>query len=179
MSLSYFVFTGLVLALLLKRDPISIIKNVSFKVPLLMIGCLFVQIGLELSALQFNKQFPIILYLTFLGMLCGLFFNRHIRGITWIFIGTSINSLALLTHKGLMPVSETAINLAGLQHLLNYNRDSRHQQMEDSLFWWLGDWIPFFAPIGENFILSPGDLIIGIGLILFCVRNSAKRSLQR
>lgn len=140
-----------------------------------MIGCLFVQIGLELIAIQYYRQFPIILFLTFIGMVYGLFRNRHIPGIPWILTGTITNIIALLTHKGLMPVSESAMNVAGLQHLLDYSQDSRHQAMEDSLFWWLGDWIPFLAPIGENFILSPGDVIIGIGLILFCVKNSTKR----
>ncbi len=173
--LSYFIFTGLILALLLNRNPISIIKNVHFKLPLLMISCLIVQIILELMALQFNMQIPIILFLSFLGMLLGLFSNRHISGVKWIFFGTSINVIALLTHRGLMPVSENVINMVGLQHLLDYS-DSRHQAMDNTLFWWLGDWIPFYAPIGENFILSPGDVIIGIGLILFCILNSAKRS---
>lgn len=174
--MSYFILTGLLVALLLNRNPISIIKNVHFKLPLLMISCLFVQIILELMALQFHMQFPIILILSFFGMLLGLFSNRHIPGVRWIFFGTSINVFALLTHRGLMPVSENMINMLELQHLLDYSGDSRHQGMENTLFWWLGDWIPFYAPIGENFILSPGDVIIGIGLILFCILNSAKRS---
>ncbi len=173
--MSYFVITGLILAIILNRNPISIVKNVQFKVPLLMIGCLFVQVGLEVIAVQTHNQFPIILYLTFLGMIVGLFKNRQIPGIPWILIGTSMNILALTTHRGLMPVSETAMNMAGLQHLLDYSQDSRHQGMEDSLFWWLGDWIPVLTPIGGNFILSPGDVIVGIGLILFCVKNSTKR----
>lgn len=85
-----------------------------------------------------------------------------------------MNTLALLLHGGLMPVSENVIKMVDLKDS-SFDTDSRHQLMEDTNFWWLGDWIPFFTPIGSNSVLSPGDLIVGIGLIVFIVRNSARR----
>jgi hypothetical protein len=136
-----------------------------------------IQIVLELIAINFpDKQVPIILFLTFLGMLLGLWYNRELGGIKWVITGLSINIIALITHGGLMPVSEKAMKVAGLQYLLDYTHDSRHQDMGESFFWWLGDWIPVIVPIGENFVLSPGDVMVGLGLILFCIYHSSKRS---
>jgi hypothetical protein len=173
----YFLIFGVIFSLFLKRNPITIIENVIFKVPLLLISCLVIQISLELLAVNYaDKKYPAILFLTFLGMLIGLYLNRHISGIKWIFIGLSINILALIIHGGLMPVSENALNMAGLQNLVDYSQDSRHQEMGDSFFWWLGDWIPLIIPFGKNFVLSPGDVVVGVGLILFCIHNSTKRS---
>jgi|GEM_PF-1204262 len=173
----YFVVIGLFLAILSKRNPLTIMENVQFRLPWLMIGCLFIQIGLELLVKNyFHRPFPVVLFLSFCGMIVGLYYNRHIKGLPWVLGGTVMNILALATHQGLMPVSETAVRMTGLEHLLDYNLDSRHQAMQDTLFWWLGDWIPVFTPIGSNFILSPGDVVVGIGLIIFCIFNSSKRS---
>jgi hypothetical protein len=173
----YFFIFGVILTLFLKRNPITIIPNVIFRVPLLLISCLVTQIGLELLAVNYtDKKYPAILFLTFLGMLIGLYLNRHISGIKWIFFGLSINILALITHGGLMPVSEKALKIADLGHLVDYSQDSRHQEMGDSFFWWLGDWIPLIIPFGKNFVISPGDFVVGVGLILFCINNSTKRS---
>lgn len=170
----YFILTGIVLALLLRRNPLAVLFNIDLKAPFLMIGSFLIQVVLEMIVVQTQQQYPLILSLTFLAMIVALFLNRHIFGVPLIFIGTFLNIVALLLHGGTMPVSESAIQLVGLENQ-NFNEDSRHQAMLPSVFWWLGDWIPFFTPIGTNYVLSIGDLLIGGGLIVFFVRNSEKK----
>lgn len=135
------------------------------------------QILLAFIASTKNLQYPIILELTFVVMLVSLYLNRHIYGIKWIFVGAFLNTAAIVLHNGLMPVSETAMKIAGLTDL-SFHSDSRHQSMEQSLFWWLGDWIPFLTPVGTNYVWSPGDLMVAIGILQFLVRNSRRGNLN-
>ncbi|MBA2870381.1 putative RDD family membrane protein YckC [Anoxybacillus calidus] len=167
----YFVLVGILISLFLKKNPLTIVA-VELKAPFVMIGCLLVQIVLAYLAIVKHLYYPIILDITFIIMLVCLFLNRHLPGVKWIFAGALLNTLALILHNGFMPVSETAMKIAKLD--VSFQGDSRHQSMEDSIFWWLGDWIPFFTPIGTNYVISLGDVFVGIGLILFIVRNSLK-----
>ncbi|WP_044748258.1 DUF5317 domain-containing protein [Bacillus alveayuensis] len=168
----YFIIIGIIITLFLKRNPLTIL-TIQLKAPLIMIGCLLVQVFLAYIAYSKNLYYPFILNITFIIMLFCLFLNRHLYGVKWIFIGALLNTLALMLHDGFMPVSETAMKIANLENF-SFKGDSRHRGMEESPFWWLGDWIPFFTPIGTNYVISLGDVFVGIGLILFIVRNSLK-----
>lgn len=167
----YFILTGIILALVRKKNPLTIL-TVELKAPFLMIGCFVVQAGLAYLALKKNLYYPVILNITFILMLVSLFLNRHLPGVKWVFVGALLNTLALILNNGFMPVSETAMKIADLD--ASFQGDSRHQSMEASPFWWLGDWIPVFTPVGTNYVMSVGDIFVGIGLILFIVRNSLK-----
>jgi len=167
----YFVLTGIVLALFRRRNPLTILM-VELKVPFLMIACLIIQLVLAYFALQKGLYYPVILNTTFVLMLLCLFLNRHLQGVKWIFLGTLLNTLALILHNGFMPVSETALKITGLEG--NFEGDSRHRSMGSTHFWWLGDWIPFITPVGTNYVMSLGDIFVGVGIILFIVRNSLK-----
>lgn len=172
----YFILAGIVLSLLLRRNPLTVLA-VPIKYPFLLIGILFVQVIIALIASIKHVQYPSILIITFVGMLVALFLNRHIYGIKLILIGTFFNTMALILHNGLMPVSERAMELAGLADL-SFHSDSRHQVMEQSLFWWLGDWIPLLSPVGTNYVWSPGDFMVALGILLFLVRNSKRGKLE-
>lgn len=167
----YFIIIGIVIALLLKRNPISILLHIKLRVPYLIIGSFLIQIILAVVAAKTHEQYPMILILTFAGIIASLFLNRHLTGVKWILAGTVLNMLALLLHGGMMPVSENAMRIAGLEDL-GFDSDSRHRLMETSLFWWLGDWIPLITPIGTNYVISLGDLVVGIGFIVLIVRTS-------
>ncbi|MFC4768041.1 DUF5317 domain-containing protein [Effusibacillus consociatus] len=172
--MTYVVLAGIVAAFLSKRNPMTIL-HIELKARYVMIGILGVQILLAIIAAKTNQQYPIILNITFLGILVCLFWNRHLSGIKWILGGASLNFLALLLHGGLMPVSAAAMKISGLDNA-GFDADSRHYLMEDTAFWWLGDWIPFLTPVGTNYVWSPGDVLVAIGIFVFLVRNSQKRS---
>lgn len=163
----FFIIIALLLTLTLKRNPIYLIQNIEFKWPYLILIGFGTQIALEFIALNTSEKFEIILTITFLCILIGLWVNRNIIGVKWIFAGALMNVIALLVHGGLMPVSEIAIQQTGQEHL-SFETDARHQPMNYSnSFWILGDWIPMI-----RYILSPGDVLVGIGIIRLIVKNA-------
>lgn len=170
----YFLLLGILVSYIVGRNPISVIQNVYFRFPFLFLLCFGVQVVLEVLVVQTQKQYPFILMLTFVGLLIGFYVNRRIQGIKWIMVGALLNFFALLFHGGLMPVSLRAMNWFGEAE--SWTTDSRHQLMEDTLFKWLGDWIPFMTPTGATEVLSPGDVLVGCGLIVFMIYNSSLRN---
>lgn len=108
----YFIITGIVIALLLKRNPISILFHIQLRVPYLIIGSFLIQIILAVVAAKTQQQYPVVLGLTFAGVIASLFLNRHLAGVKWILVGAALNLLALLLHGGIMPVSENAMRIA-------------------------------------------------------------------
>lgn len=165
----YFVVVGLIMVFILKRNPISLLTELTFRVPWLIIGCLLLQFLLAWLTAKNYWRSTLLLELTFVAMLIGLFYNRHYMGIKWMITGTALNLLALFLHNGLMPVSRKAMQIAQLS-ITDFSGDSRHQWMDTSDSWWFGDWIPLF-----KHVISPGDLFIGIGTIIFIVYYSRKR----
>lgn len=161
------------MAIVQRKNPLSVVSDVQFKVPYLLIGCLLFQILNSLiqpiGTVPFQSY---VLPFTFAGILLGLLLNFHIKGVKWIFLGTSLNFSSLLVHGGVMPVSATAMRIAKLE--LNFQFDPRHRVMTGSDIQWLGDWIPFFTPFGTNYVLSVGDILIGLGIVIFILMNSKK-----
>jgi hypothetical protein len=173
----YFIFFGILAALAAKRDPRSLIE-VRIKARSLLFACLLVQIVLAIVAATTSAKYPIILHATFIGAIVFLLMNVRLRGSRWIITGTVMNAAAMLVYGGMMPVARWALEFADMANLTEYS--SRHQLLEShaSPLSWLGDWIPFVTPLGPNFILSPGDILIGIGLIVFIFSYSRKMSFR-
>jgi hypothetical protein len=169
LKLKYFLLLAILFTLVKKRNPLTFIHNIEFQWPLLIIISFGVQIALAFITIETNNKLEWILVLTFLGIIIGLWKNKHLAGIKWMVAGALLNLSALLLHGGLMPVSEEALILTG-QTDPSFESDSRHQLMEDSMpYWILGDWIPVF-----RFVLSPGDFLVGIGMILLIYFHSSK-----
>jgi len=167
--LKYFLLLAFLITIVSKKNPLTFFKNVEFQWPLLIVLSFGTQIALAFFTIETAEKLETILILTFLGILIWLWINRSIAGLKWIFAGTLLNLLALLVHEGLMPVSEKALQQTG-QDRLSFATDSRHQSMTDSSFTWiLGDWIPVV-----KYVLSPGDLLVGMGIILLVLINSTK-----
>ena len=165
----YFVLFGLALALFSKHD-VRTIAAVRFRQPIFLLTGFAGQLLLAIGADFGWKNEPILLELSFIFVLYGLWANRRLPGLPLILGGALANFLALLVHGGLMPVSPTAMRLAGLSASVKaFAGSSRHQFMNPSILWWLGDWIPF-----PHFVLSPGDLLVGSGLVRFLYASSAK-----
>lgn len=167
--MKYFLLFAIMLTLLQKRNPLTFINNIKFQWPLVIIVSFGIQIGLAIITIETKEKLELILILTFLGMIIGLWKNRQIAGVKWIVVGALLNLMALLLHGGLMPVSESALVQTG-QEVDSFETDSRHQLMKNSMpFWLFGDWIPVV-----RYVLSPGDLLVGMGIILLITKNSSK-----
>ncbi len=67
-----------------------------------------------------------------------------------------------------MPVSLLAWHDAG--HTIEQLQDSRHVITSDGGTDWLGDWIPLF-----RYVMSLGDILAGVGMVMFIYRYSYKR----
>ncbi|EWG11558.1 DUF5317 domain-containing protein [Cytobacillus firmus] len=164
----YFLLSAFVITLLMKKNPLSFFRNIEFQWPLLIIACFGIQIALAFITIKTEEKLEMILILTFSGIIAGLWKNRSIPGIKWIFTGAILNLFALLLNGGLMPVSKTSMELTG-QADVSFDQDSRHQLMDEiTITSILGDWIPLI-----KYVLSPGDLLVGIGIVLLITLNSS------
>jgi hypothetical protein len=162
------LLAGIGIALLLKRD-LRTLLDLKFRWPWLLIGGFVVQIALWGMAAGQGFVPDWILELALLAVIVGLAANVQIRGILLVLVGAVLNFVAIATHGGVMPVSPTAWSLVHDSPLVP--GDSRHTVLAggDSL-WWLTDWIPVV-----RYIVSPGDVLVGTGLVLFILSNARKR----
>lgn len=163
----YFIFIGVVVAYLIGKSPLRCFDQIHFRYPLLIIGALFLQIVLFVIFRLNPVHNAYLLELTMLLLLLGLWMNRSLSGLKWITLGSMLNLVSLLVHKGRMPVMDKALEIAGIVYSTN---DARHQAMTGYSIWWLGDWIPLY-----KVVISIGDLLVGIGVVLFFIMNSPSR----
>lgn len=89
--------------------------------------------------------------------------NLHLRGLWWVAAGYAMNTLAILTHGGQMPVTAEALRRAGIERaiaILAKRGDGLHvlTTTKDPL-WWLGDILPL-----RHQVISIGDILIIIGV---------------
>jgi hypothetical protein len=163
----YFAALGLCFAVIRGKD-IRTLLQVHFDWPFLLIGSFLVQVLLWTMTVSGNPVPTWVFDVTLMGVLVGLWRNRGIPGMWTILIGTCLNFLAVATHGGFMPVSLSAWHESG--HTTVQLQDSRHVIASDGGTDWLGDWIPLF-----RYVLSPGDIVAGVGMVMFIHRNSCKR----
>jgi hypothetical protein len=163
----YFITTAILLTFLLQRNPARIHHVITIRWSILIVGCFGTQIALAFIALKSQQKYELILTLTFVGILVGLWINRSIVGIKWILWGAGVNIIALIVFAGAMPVSETAMEIVG-QNTTSFATDSRHQVLgANEPFWFLADWIPL-----QPYVLSLGDILVGVGFIRLLTANS-------
>jgi len=168
----YFIIVAFIITLYQKRNPFSFIRNISFEWPLVILLSFGTQIVLSIITMRTAEKFEWVFVLTFVGVIVGLLKNRKIPGVKWIAAGATLNLLALLLHGGTMPVWEKALQLTGQENVL-LDTDARHHLMNESNFWILGDWIPVI-----RYVLSPGDFLAGLGIILLIVLHSERRKIS-
>jgi hypothetical protein len=167
----YFIITGIILCFILKRNLLTIVNSfTAFRMPFLLIGTFAFEFFIYWLSNRTQRDYPILLELSFAVMIVGLWMNRHLPGIIFMCFGAVLNLLAIIIHGGLMPVSEKAMIMSGFNGSPLDADNPRHQLMNTSKFWWLGDWIPFF-----KHVISIGDVSVGLGFIRFLLGTTAKR----
>lgn len=167
----YFILAGILLCIILKRNLLTIVNSfTAFRMPYLLIGAFAFQIFIYWLSQITQRNYPILLELSFAVMIAGLWMNRHLPGIIFICFGAVFNLLAIIIYGGLMPVSEKAMMMSGFNGSSLDADNPRHQLMNTSHLWWLGDWIPFF-----KHAISIGDIFVGSGFIRFLLGTASKR----
>lgn len=167
----YFILAGIILCIILKRNLLTIVNSfTAFRMPYLLIGTFAFQIFIYWLSNRTQRNYPILLELSFAVMIIGLWMNKHLPGIIFICFGAAFNLLAIIIYGGLMPVSDKAMMMSGFNGPPLDTDNPRHQLMNTSHFWWLGDWIPFF-----KHAISIGDIFVGSGFIRFLLGTASKR----
>ncbi len=109
--------------------------------------------------------------------------NRHIPGMKLIFAGAALNLLVITVNGGFMPISESALRIAGMEEEMLHHQpkhdtedyilaNSRLSDGEAHLLF-LGDSIPVPKELPLSTIISIGDVILALGAsvaIITCMR---------
>ena len=109
--------------------------------------------------------------------------NRHIPGMKLIFAGAALNLLVIAANGGFMPISESALRIAGMEEAMLHHQsqhgdenyilaNSRLSEGEARLLF-LGDSIPVPEELPLSTIVSIGDVILAFGAsiaIVTCMR---------
>lgn len=117
---------------------------------------------------------PVIYVITYLVLLAGMWLNRHIYGMPYIGVGTILNFLAIVANGGRMPVSGPVLLRVGLGYTLELFQKGRvytHALIDEGTrLAFLGDVIPLPRPYPWPEALSPGDILIVVGIFLLVNR---------
>jgi uncharacterized protein DUF5317 len=92
--------------------------------------------------------------------------NRKNHFLLLMGIGFLLNAIPIFLNGGAMPVSSEAVKAAGLTE--NVTKEGLYTLInENTRMWFLGDVIPL--TFLRNFAISIGDIVAGIGLMLFVI----------
>jgi hypothetical protein len=143
---------------------------------LLPIICLAIQAWLVSGggSIEENEALRRTLFpLTYAGLLAFVWFNRWSAAIIVIGIGLAMNFIVIIANGGLMPITPEAIAESGLHEKaeravlgdpLVHSKDVVLLK-EDTRLWPLSDIIVIENPSNLR-IFSPGDVVIGFGLLI-------------
>ncbi|MEW6524503.1 MAG: DUF5317 domain-containing protein [Bacillota bacterium] len=111
---------------------------------------------------------------SYAGLLGFLALNWTRPGVAYLAAGTLANATVIAANGGAMPVSERALQGAGLHHVLAALQDGPAQNSvllgPTSRLAVLGDvfWLPVWLPVANVF--SAGDVLIAAGVFVLCHR---------
>ena len=139
-----------ILAVLLQRMPFSLSDPSSF--------------------VELKKALLVISYVLLVWVLSR---NLHLWSIRLLFVGSLLNFAAIVANGGFMPVSPEARLQAGMTDLGQAALGMVLPEgtgvllaVDQTNLWFLSDIIPVSAVGG---VFSPGDVVIGVGLLIFLV----------
>ena len=163
------VALGLLLALVLGGNP-SRLAEVRFRFSGAVAASLLIQIVL-FSELGRGIDRPVrsALHLASYGLLAAFALaNLRVRALLPVFLGMTLNGLAIAANGGSMPLSKAAAHAAGIP-----TADSgTNVSVNAHQLWFLGDVFALPAQLPLANVFSVGDLLIGLGMIAFIIFSS-------
>jgi hypothetical protein len=100
--------------------------------------------------------------------------NHHVEGFKLIMLGSALNFLAILLGGGRMPVYGPLANKMGLLPSI------KHALLEKfTPILLIGDIIPAYTPWGRKFLISIGDVLVYVGLLIFMLSKPDRSSFER
>jgi len=122
------------------------------------------------SFVELKKALLVISYVLLVWVLSR---NLHLWSIRLLFVGSLLNFAAIVANGGFMPVSPEARLQAGMTDLGQAALGMVLPEgtgvllaVDQTNLWFLSDIIPVSAVGG---VFSPGDVVIGVGLLIFLV----------
>ncbi|WP_448522839.1 DUF5317 domain-containing protein [Pseudothermotoga sp.] len=100
--------------------------------------------------------------------------NHHLEGFKLIIIGSALNFVAILLGNGRMPVYGP---LASKMGLLPSIKHTLLEKFTPILL--IGDVIPAYTPWGRKFLISIGDVLVYVGLLIFMLSKPDRSSFER
>jgi hypothetical protein len=141
------------------------------------LGALALQIAITMAAGSVAAGTLAVLHVASYGLAAAFIVaNRRVAGLRVLALGAALNSLVIAANGGVMPASARAMQLAGLPvsgHFANSAPVARPRLLA------LGDVIPVPGPWPLGNVMSVGDLVILVGLLVIlhrACRSSAPRA---
>ncbi len=139
----------------------------------LLVGAMLPQ-ALGLLGVSVPGAFVLSAILLFAWLWC----NRGVAGMPIIALGAFLNFFVMAFHQGSMPI------LAGVLADYGFNiapgtivNGSKDIVVADSALWWLSDWIVLSLRPPYVIFISPGNIVIGLGLIYWLIFSHNKKRL--
>ncbi len=127
----------------------------------------------------FSKWGSYLHLFSYVFLLIGIWYNKHIKAISIFGTGILINFIAILANKGQMPVSLWALKKAGMLNflpLLTSKNYTIHTLLtSESKLKFLADIIPLPPPYPRPKVVSVGDVIMAVGVFFLIQRYMVKR----
>lgn len=129
-------------------------------------------VAVRRNSINYGTMTVIAYIIEYLLILSFTYVNRWNRYIVIMGIGFLMNALVIFTNGGTMPVSQSAVEAAGLN--LDVSSEGLYTLIgSKTRLWFLGD-IIYFRFL-RTYIISIGDIISAAGLMLFIVRSMGKK----
>lgn len=170
--LKVFIVFFVIAIALLRGGTLLSLASIHFRWPLLV----FCSIVIQILIFTPFRSIPFItiaipwLYTISMVLLMGwVFLNRHLPGMVIITLGLFSNTLAIISNGGFMPVSDTALQIAGISLTFNdqgYANNSVLFQAGQNHLWLLCD----ILPLPGLTVYSIGDVLLTVGVSLACYR---------
>lgn len=166
---------------LIQRRPLAELKALEIRHPGLILCAFALQVAMPGIAriLDLPQAWAVAGWVCVMIALAVLAFTEYPKlGMSLIGVGIAANALVIALN-GSMPVSQTAISRVLPTAEPRQEWDLVHSPMaEDSEFRALGDWIPVPGPAWHRGVVSPGDVIMALGVAMV-VGLGASRGARR
>lgn len=148
----------------------------------LIIGAVFIQgtvwVDFNFSSNYLGKYYPYLYISSFIILLLFVFLQKMQAGMILLGLGILLNLLVITANHGMMPVDTTRMPAAVAEELAAGNKSPFHIPATDETWLgFLGDRIPI--PVYRNQLFSAGDLMMGMGIIVFIQQNMLKKKQKK
>lgn len=121
-----------------------------------------------------KSYYPHLYVFSLLILLLFVYLQKRQAGMVILGLGLMLNLLVITTNQGMMPVDSTRMPAAVAEDLAAGGKSPFYTPMNDETWLnFLGDSISL--PCFHNQLFSIGDLVIGLGILIFIQQNMQKK----